>query len=126
MLPAEARFFLEEFQSRMLLPPEVAAVILEVRGGTWMPQRSAAAAQCAILRSPCPSDDEDWAHCPHPFRPACVLGVFFVKKGGESSSGRKANALFAPPPSEELSFGDGLFDCSGLAQEESPGLHYGR
>ena len=28
----EARFFLEEFQSRMLLPPEVAAVIQEVRG----------------------------------------------------------------------------------------------
>ena len=32
MLPAEARFLLEEFQSRMLLPPEVAAVIQDVRG----------------------------------------------------------------------------------------------
>ena len=34
MLPAEARMFLEEFQSRMLLPLEVAVVIQEVR---WEP-----------------------------------------------------------------------------------------
>ena len=32
MLPAEARFFLEEFQSRMLLPPEVATESQEVTG----------------------------------------------------------------------------------------------
>ena len=32
MLPAEAQFFVEEFQSRMLLPPEVATVIQQVRG----------------------------------------------------------------------------------------------
>ena len=31
-----------------------------------MPQRSATAAQCAVVCSPCLSDDEDWAHCPHP------------------------------------------------------------
>ena len=38
MLPAEARIFLEEFQSRMLLPPKVAAVDQEVSGEPRMPQ----------------------------------------------------------------------------------------
>ena len=32
MLLAEAKHFLEEFQSRMLLPPEAAAVIQEITG----------------------------------------------------------------------------------------------
>ena len=32
VLPAEANIFLEEFQSRMLLPPEVAAAIQEIMG----------------------------------------------------------------------------------------------
>ena len=36
-----------------------------------MPQRSAAVAQCAVVGSPCPSDDEDWAHCPH--QTLCLL-----------------------------------------------------
>ena len=39
-------------------------------------------------------------------RPACVIGVFFMKKKENRLRGivdcRKANALFAPPPSVEL------------------------
>ena len=60
--------------------------------------------------------------------PACVLGVFFVKKKLTSDC-RKANALFAPPPSVELFSGDGLsrieVDPFCLAHGESPGLHNG-
>ena len=51
MLLAEARIFLEEFQSRMMLPPEVAAATQKIRGEP----------RC----SPYPSDDEDWVHRPH-------------------------------------------------------------
>ena len=37
----------------MLLPPEVAPAFPGNQRGTWLPQRSA-------------TDDDDWAHCPHP------------------------------------------------------------
>ena len=66
-------------------------------------------------------------------RPACVLGVFFVKNKENRFrlivDCRKANALFAPPLSVELLSGDGLsrieVDSSGLVHGESPGLHDG-
>ena len=66
-------------------------------------------------------------------RPACVLGVLFVKKKENRFrlivDCRKANALFAPPPPVELLSGDGLLrievGSSGLAHGESPGLHDG-
>ena len=66
-------------------------------------------------------------------RPACMLGVFFVKKKEDRLrlivDCRKANALSAPPPSVELLSGDGLscveVDASGLDHGESHGLHYG-
>ena len=66
-------------------------------------------------------------------RPACVLGVFFVKEKENRLrlivDCRKANALFAPPLSVELLSGDGLWrievDSSGLAHGEPPGPHYG-
>ena len=65
--------------------------------------------------------------------PACVLGVFFVMKKENRLrlivDCRKANALFAPPPSVELLSRDELsrieVDSSGLAHGVSPGLHYG-
>ena len=45
--------------------------------GTWLPHRSATAAQCAVICSTCPSDDEEWAHCPHPS--TCLrAGVIFA------------------------------------------------
>ena len=58
-------------------------------------------------------------------RPACVLGVFFVKKKENRyrliDNCRKENALFAPPPFVELLSGDGLsrieFDSSSFATE---------
>ena len=66
-------------------------------------------------------------------RPACVLGVFFVKEKGDRlrliADCRKANALFAPPPLVDLLSGDGLarieVDTAGLVPGEPPGLHYG-
>ena len=56
-----------------------------------MPQRSAAAAQCAVVCSPCPSDEKIGLTA-FTLRPACVLGVFFVKM---KENRRKANVLFA-------------------------------
>ena len=94
-----------------------------------MPQRSATVAQCAVVCSPFPSDDGDGSHT---LRPACVLGVFFVKKENRLRlivDCRKASALLAPPPSVDLLSRDGLsrieVDSTGLAHGESPGLHYG-
>ena len=63
-------------------------------------------------------------------RPACVLGVFFVKNRLRLIVDcRKANALFAPPPPVELLSGDGFSrieaDTSGLVHGESPGLRQG-
>ena len=66
-------------------------------------------------------------------RPACVLGVFFVKKRENRPrlivDCRKANALFAPPLPVELLSGDGLsrieVDISVFARGEHPGVHYG-
>ena len=65
-------------------------------------------------------------------RPGCVLHVFFVQKKGDRLRAivdwRKANVLFAPPPSVELPTGDGLSrieDTSGLTCSESLGLHNG-
>ena len=51
----------------MLLPPEVAAVIQEVGSelGCHNDPRLLRSAR-SYTRLPCPSDDEDWAHCPHP------------------------------------------------------------
>ena len=65
--------------------------------GTWLP-RSSTAAQCASKCSPCPSDDEEWAHCPHP---STRLRARRQKEGDRFLlivDNRKANALFAPPP----------------------------
>ena len=62
-------------------------------------------------------------------RPACVLGVFFVKKRGDRPrlivDCRKTNTLFATPPPVQLLSGDGLsrieVGASGLVHGESPG-----
>ena len=37
-----------------------------------MPQRPATVAQCAVVCSLCPSDDEDWTYCPHPSTRLCA------------------------------------------------------
>ena len=59
--------------------------------------------------------------------PACVLGVFFVKKENRFRvivDCRKANALVVLPPLLEVLSGDGLscieVDTSGLVHGESP------
>ena len=80
MLPAEAKVCLEEFQSRMLLPPEVTAVIGEIRRRTWMPQRSAIVAWPPPISAPCPTNDEDWAHCPHPSTCLCAWRLLRKKR----------------------------------------------
>ena len=94
MLPAEARCFLEEFQSPMLLPSEVTAVIQEVGGEPAChndPRLLRSARSCARLLRQTP---------------------FFVKKKENrirlTVDCRKAKPLFAPPPSVELLSGDGL------------------
>ena len=110
MLPAEARFFLEEFQSRMLLPPEVAAVIQEVTGELGChddpPLLSSARSYARLVRQTMKIGLTALT-----LRPACVLGIFFVKKKENRLrlivDCRKANALFGPPPSVELLSGDG-------------------
>ena len=92
MLPAEARFFLE-FQSRMLLPSLVTAVIQEVGGEPGChndPRLLRSARSCARFLRQTP---------------------FFVKKENRirlTVDCRKAKPLFAPPPSVELLSGDGL------------------
>ena len=80
MLPAEARFVLEDFLSRMLLPALVAAVIQEVRGNL----DATTIRGCCAVRGRMPA-----------FRPACVLGVFFVKK--ENRLRLIVDCLFPPP-----------------------------
>ena len=131
MLPAEAMPFLEVFQSRMLLPLEVAAVIQEVGGEPGCDNDSrlfrSARSYARVVRLTMKIGLTALT-----LRPACVLGVFFVKKENRLwliVDCRKANALFAPLPSVELVSGDGMsrieVDSSGIAHGESPGFHYG-
>ena len=49
--------------------------------GSWMPQRFATVPQCAVVCSPCPPDDEDWAHCPHPSTRLCARRLLRVEEG---------------------------------------------
>ena len=132
MLPAEARLFLVGFRSRMLLPPEVAAVIQEVRGepGCRNDPRllRSARSYARLVRQTMKIGLTALT-----LRPACVLDGFFVKKKENRLrlivDCRTANALFAPPPTVELLSGDGLsrveVDSSGPAHGESPGLRHG-
>ena len=116
----------------MLLPPEVAAVIQDVGGEPGCHNDSrlfrSARSYARFVRLTMKIGLTALT-----LRPACVLGVFFVKKKENRLwlivDCRKANALFAPLPSVELLSGDGLsrieVDSSGIAHGESPGLHYG-
>ena len=105
----------------MLLPPEVAAVIHEIRGepGCHNDLRLLCSARsyARFVRQTMKIGLTALT-----LRPSCVLGVFFVKKKGESPSAHRC------PPSVELLSGDGLsrldVDASGLVHGESLGLHY--
>ena len=76
MLPAEARFFFLGLQSRMLLPPEVAAVILVVRGDPGCDNDPrllrSARSYARLVRQTMKIGLTALTH-----RPACVVGVFF-------------------------------------------------
>ena len=105
MLPPEAKQILEEFQSRMLLPQEVAAVIQEIRGEPGR-HNDPRLLRGARLHARLVRQTMKTGLTALTLRPACVLGVFFVKKKGDRLllivDCRKANALFAPPPPVEL------------------------
>ena len=132
MLPAEAKLFLEEVQSRRLLPLEVAAAIHEVRGepGCHDDPRTLRSARsyARLVRQTM----KIGLTALTPFDPLACSAFSSKKKGdrlGLIVDCRTTNALFAHPPSLELLSGDGLsrteVDSSGLAFGESPGLHYG-
>ena len=85
----------------MLLPPEVAAEFQEVRGkpGCHNDPRllRSARSYARLVRQTMKIGLTTVT-----LRPACVLGVFFVKKKGDrlrlTVDCREANALFARPP----------------------------
>ena len=95
----------------MLLPPEVAAAIQEVGGEPGCrndPRLLRSARSFARLVR----QTMKIGLTALTLRPACVLGVYFVKKKENRLrcivDCRKTNALFAPPPPVELLSGDGL------------------
>ena len=115
----------------MLLPPEVAAVVQEVRGEPGCPndlRLLRSARSYARLVRQTMKIGLTAVTC----RPACVPSVFTAKKKENRFrlivDCRTANALIAPLSCVELLSGDGLsrieVDSSGLAHGESPGLYF--
>ena len=102
----------EAQQHQMLLPSEVAAVIQEVTGepGCHNDPRllRRARSNSRFVRQKMKIGHEALA-----LRPACVFGVFFVKRRKKTLrlivDCREANVWFAPDPSVELPSGDGLW-----------------
>ncbi|CAK0824653.1 unnamed protein product, partial [Prorocentrum cordatum] len=112
MFPAQARQYLEELASRMLLPPREAALMRELDGlpgchtdplllqrprsyGKFV-RRALSIGLVTLTR-----------------RPKSVLGLFFVKKKDGARlrfivDCRRSNALFRPPPGVDLLSGEGL------------------
>ncbi|CAK0906248.1 unnamed protein product, partial [Prorocentrum cordatum] len=95
MLPAEARIFLEEYSTKMLLPPREAALIRELHG---LP---GCHTDPLLLQRP-----RSYAKF---VRRALRIGL---KKDGERLrlivDCRRSNALFRPPPGVDLLSGEGL------------------
>ncbi|CAK0812006.1 unnamed protein product [Prorocentrum cordatum] len=112
MLPAQAKEYLEELASRMLLPPQEAALIRELDG---LP-----GCHTDPLLLPRPRSYGKFARralsiglVTLPQRPKSVLGLFVVKKKDGARlrlivDCRRSNALFRPPPGVDLLSGEGL------------------
>ena len=94
-----------------------------------MPQRSATVAQCAVVCSPCPSDDEDSAPCPQPSTRLCAQGLLREEQGESPivDCGQSKRIVCSSVVCGAVA-GDGLsrieVDSSGLVHGESPGPHY--
>ena len=137
LLPPEAKTNSRgSFQSRMLLPQEGSPLVIqEIRGEPGTPTTIRDCLRGARLHARLVRQTmKDWGSPPLTLRPACVLGVFFVKKKKETAScslliaGKRTLCSLLRHRWHCLS-GGGLsrieVDTFGLVHGDSPGLHHG-